>query len=187
MANTGSYSMCMRGTDEAIEELRALLNSDAFPSIYGCDNFGFDEPNRFNGEFNGSFLNSVDIYDEESLFRSTVAQLGLEVEVYGQEVGSSYEEHFVIEGDSLTVDEQDGNAFDEPIANLRSSRTDVAPSCDDTWIRSLRSLNGCSPIFFERGNSIWTSWFTTNRESSMSSQPPTSSQTSHGGVPAGTS
>lgn len=96
MANTGSYSMCMRGTDEAIEELRALLNSDAFPSIYGCDNFGFDEPNRFNGEFNGSFLNSVDIYDEESLFRSTVAQLGLEVEVYGQEVGSSYEEHFVI-------------------------------------------------------------------------------------------
>lgn len=52
MANTGSYSMCMRGTDEAIEELRALLNSDAFPSIYGCDNFGFDEPNRFNGEFN---------------------------------------------------------------------------------------------------------------------------------------
>ena len=77
MANTGSYSMCMGGTDEAIEELRALLNSDAFPSIYGCDNFGFDEPNRFSGEFNGSFLNSVDIYDEESLFRSTVAQLGL--------------------------------------------------------------------------------------------------------------
>lgn len=32
MANTGSYSMCMRGTDEAIEELRALLNSDAFRS-----------------------------------------------------------------------------------------------------------------------------------------------------------
>ena len=124
MANTGSYSMCMRGTDEAIEELRALLNSDAFPSIYGCDNFGFDEPNRFNGEFNGSFLNSVDIYDEESLFRSTVAQLGLEVEVYGQEVGSSYEEHFVIEGDSLTVDEQDGNAFDEPIADLTLDEID---------------------------------------------------------------
>lgn len=124
MANTGSYSMCMRGTDEAIEELRALLNSDAFPSIYGCDNFGFDEPNRFSGEFNGSFLNSVDIYDEESLFRSTVAQLGLEVEVYGQEVGSSYEEHFVIEGDSLTVDEQDGNAFDEPIADLTLDEID---------------------------------------------------------------
>lgn len=69
MANTGSYSMCMRGTDEAIEELRALLNSDAFPSIYGCDNFGFDEPNRFNGEFNGSFLNSVDIRDELSNVR----------------------------------------------------------------------------------------------------------------------
>lgn len=124
MANTGRYSMCMRGTDEAIEELRALLNSDAFPSIYGCDNFGFDEPNRFSGEFNGSFLNSVDIYDEESLFRSTVAQLGLEVEVYGQEVGSSYEEHFVIEGDSLTVDEQDGNAFDEPIADLTLDEID---------------------------------------------------------------
>lgn len=124
MANTGRYSMCIRGTDEAIEELRALLNSDAFPSIYGCDNFGFDEPNRFSGEFNGSFLNSVDIYDEESLFRSTVAQLGLEVEVYGQEVGSSYEEHFVIEGDSLTVDEQDGNAFDEPIADLTLDEID---------------------------------------------------------------
>ena len=61
---------------------------------------------------------------EESLFRSTVAQLGLEVEVYGQEVGSSYEEHFVIEGDSLTVDEQDGNAFDEPIADLTLDEID---------------------------------------------------------------
>lgn len=124
MANTGSYSMCMRGTDEAVEELRALLDSDEFPGIYGCDSFGFDEPNRFSGGFNGSFLNSADIRNEEGLFRSAVDELGLEVEVYGQEIGSSYEEHFVIEGDSLTVDEQDGNAFDEPIADLTLDEID---------------------------------------------------------------
>lgn len=119
MANNCGYRICINGDKEAAEELRNLLNSDEIGRVYSCSEFD-ETPNGFvaDGSCNGSFYNGTDIWDANSAFRSAVEQLGLSIEVYGEEPSSFYEEHFVVSGNDLSVAEQTNAAYVISLDNM---------------------------------------------------------------------
>lgn len=138
MANNCYYALCIKGDENKAIELQRLLNSGEM-GVWSCSDLirteaGFEA----GGNCGGSFYNSVDIEDADSPFRSAVAKLGLDVEVYGQEPGSDYEEHFVVEGDKLTVSET-AMMIDLPL--LDADCEEIARRCDASVGAVLKSLD----------------------------------------------
>lgn len=137
MANNCHYELCIKGDENKVIELQQLLNSGEM-GVWSCSDLirtetGFEAE----GDCGGSFYNSVDIEDADSPFRSAVAKLGLDVEVYGQELGSDYEEHFVVKGDKLTVSET-ASIIDLPIFDADCE--EIARRCNASAGAVLKSL-----------------------------------------------